>query len=196
MFCICSLAPVIASLFSAALMVRLLLCVTPAAAPSPLLNPRVFVRSVPQVSAVVYSTRSLYPEENEEVVSSALQRARAEVERGGEAKAAGFRSAPAPAALSASFTASLPACQSPLVPPDGLLSEPQRTSGCSRRRCRESIIKGASLCSKRCQTASACHGFFCLPEHRFVCGLKFSAPVDRASLWSRRDRCWQSLRQL
>uniref|UniRef100_A0A3P8T8Q3 NOP2/Sun RNA methyltransferase family member 7 n=1 Tax=Amphiprion percula TaxID=161767 RepID=A0A3P8T8Q3_AMPPE len=52
-----------------------------------------FLCLVPKVLAVVYSTCSSYPEENVEVVSRALQQAKACSDQKGEAKQANFRSA-------------------------------------------------------------------------------------------------------
>lgn len=48
----------------------------------------------PKVSAVVYSTCSSYPEENEEVVRGALEQAKAHSEQEGEPKQANFRVSP------------------------------------------------------------------------------------------------------
>ena len=50
-------------------------------------------RVVPRVLSVVYSTCSSYQEENEEVVSRALEHANARTEQEGEPKQANFRSA-------------------------------------------------------------------------------------------------------
>ncbi|KAG7230294.1 hypothetical protein INR49_024398 [Caranx melampygus] len=75
--------------------VRVIL-LTPKCSVSAVSNPVEFIlqeNGVPKVSAVVYSTCSSYPEENEEVVRRALEQARACSEQEGEPKQANFRSA-------------------------------------------------------------------------------------------------------
>ncbi|XP_071313523.1 putative methyltransferase NSUN7 isoform X2 [Trachinotus anak] len=72
---------------------------TPKCSVSAVSNPVEFIlqeNGVPKVLAVVYSTCSSYPEENEEVVSRALEQAKARSEQEGEPKQANFRLSPSP----------------------------------------------------------------------------------------------------
>uniref|UniRef100_A0A672YMQ9 NOP2/Sun RNA methyltransferase family member 7 n=1 Tax=Sphaeramia orbicularis TaxID=375764 RepID=A0A672YMQ9_9TELE len=116
----------------------------------------------PRIMSVVYATCSTYPEENEEVVSRALEQAKACPEQEGESKHLNFRSvllslvscaltdcssvsAAVVIFLFALLSVSLSSCLSVCLFRQ-VMSKSQHTSGCNSRKFSENIIKGAILC--------------------------------------------------
>lgn len=96
---------------------------------------------------MVYSTCSSHPEENEEVVSAALEQAQACSGQEGEPKQAVFRSVHHTLIMCASCLSHhgcQPAALPVSLPSDGLL--PSSASDSSFRRFSENIIKGAISC--------------------------------------------------